>query len=209
MRDRQTGSIWTHYDGAALVGPMADAEVRLPILTTIHTTWAEWRSLHPDTLVMDEDTDSRSAYREHVPGVSGMPAEFPRTILHTDDRLPGSEFVLGAGAGDQFRAYPLAGFPDGLSATADVLGGHPIVVFADPGSHFALAYSAVLDGESLDFEVVDGAIRDASGSTWSIEGEAVDGPLAGRGLDFVTGFVTEWYGWVAYYPSTTIYGLDA
>ena len=44
------------------------------------------------------------------------------------------------------------------------------------------------------------------GTRWDASGAAVSGPLAGTTLEFITSFVTEWYGWAAYHPDTTIYG---
>ncbi len=44
-----------------------------------------------------------------------------------------------------------------------------------------------------------------TGTTWSLEGETLEGELEGHSLDFVTSYITEWYGWSAYNPSTDIY----
>ena len=88
----------------------------------------------------------------------------------------------------------------------DELGGFPIVVFLDPEDSFGLAYSAVLDGRELSFTVEAGAVVDDQGTVWDISARAVAGPNEGAELQFVTSFVTEWYGWVAYYPETSIYG---
>lgn len=83
-----------------------------------------------------------------------------------------------------------------------------MVVFADASTDFGLAYSAVVDGETLDFEVVDGEYVDATGSVWNQTGLAVTGPFAGTRLQYVTSFVTEWYGWAAYHPGTEIGASD-
>jgi len=88
----------------------------------------------------------------------------------------------------------------------DELGGHPIVVFLDPDASFGLAYSSAVDGTALALRVEDGHIVDGERTVWDATGRAVEGPRAGAQLQFVTSFVTEWYGWVAYYPATSIYG---
>jgi hypothetical protein len=46
----------------------------------------------------------------------------------------------------------------------------------------------------------DGLLVDDSGATWSLEGVGDD-----ERLTFVTGFVTEWYGWAAYQTDTGIW----
>lgn len=176
------------------------------LLPLIHTTWGEWRDLHPDTLVPIWETGFEDRYREHDPGRPGISQRFEDTLLNIDDRLAENELVLGAGVGVEQRAYVLGDLPDGLATTHDVLGSHPIVVFSDTGNDFALAYSAVVDGDVRTFDVVDGSIVDNRGTTWDVTGLATAGPDAGVRLQFVTSFVTEWYGWAAYYPETDIFG---
>jgi hypothetical protein len=206
MTDRQTGSLWTHFDGTVLQGPLVDSGTTLELKPLVHTTWAEWLELHPDTLVPEWDTPYTDRYRDVRPGGGGIGSAFQDSLLNEDDRLETGELIMGAGVADEFRAYVLADFPTGLSAVADELAGFPIVVFIDPETHFGLAFSAVIDEKLLTFDVVDGVIVDTEGTSWDIAGNAVEGPRAGAHLQFVTSFVTEWYGWAAYYPTTSIYG---
>lgn len=208
MRDRQTGSLWTHFDGAVLQGPLADTDVQLQLKPLIHTTWSEWLDLYPDTLVPEWNTRFVDRYRDVTPGGGRLNPNFARTLLNEDDRLSEGELILGAGVGSDFRAYVLADFPDRLTVVEDELGGFPIVAFLNPTDSFGLAYSATVDGTVLEFSVQNGAIVDDEGTVWDITGAAIDGSRAGSQLQFVTSFVTEWYGWVAYYPATTIYGAD-
>ena len=44
-----------------------------------------------------------------------------------------------------------------------------------------------------------------TGTRWDSSGLAVEGDLTGVQLAFVTSFFTEWYGWAAFHPDTTIY----
>jgi hypothetical protein len=205
MSDRQTGSLWTHYDGAVLEGPLGDAGVKLELKPLIHTTWGQWQALHPDTLVPEWETPYTDRYRDIDPGGSGLGQQFQQSLLHTDDRLEENELVLGAGVGIDVTAYVLADF-DGLTVVSDELGGYPIVAFLNPNQDFGIAYSAAVEGTVLTFTVDSGAIVDNEGTAWDITGFAIAGPREGQQLQFVTSFVTEWYGWVAYYPNTSIYG---
>ena len=133
---------------------------------------------------------------------------FLDTLDEIDTRLPDNEFVIGVLAGDGARAFPIVRAP--LDAPMqDTVGGVPVVVLEDSTGAPSLAYHrALTDGRTLDFERrADGAIVDVqTGSTWSSGGLAVAGELAGVQLTFVTSFFTEWYGWAAFNPSTTIYG---
>lgn len=198
--------MWTHYDGRVLTGELAEQDLHLQIEPIIHTTWADWVALYPQTTVLDWYPEFAGRYRTIEPGRGGLGPQFQRTLLNIDERLPGNELVLGASLGSAERAYVLADFGNQPTVLHDTLGEQPIVIFLDGENTFALAYSSVLDGEVLQFSMNAETIVDASGTQWDSTGRALDGPLEGSQLDFVTSFVTEWYGWAAYHPGTSIFG---
>ena len=206
MDDRQTGSVWTHFDGTILTGALADTGLALEIQPMIQTTWAEWQDLYPETLVLDWYEEFENRYRTNFqPGRAGLGPQFQKTVLNWDDRLPENELVLGVNLCDQFRAYVLADYSESLTVINDTLHDISIVVFLDNNTDYALAFQSVINDETLTFSVIEGAIVDDAGNTWDISGTAISGPLAGTKLSFATSFVTEWYGWAAYHPDTSIY----
>ena len=204
MSDRQTGSIWTHYDGTVLQGPLAGTGTRLEIRPLIHTYWSDWLQQYPDSLVADRVPEFIDTYRTVQPGRGGLSELFRQTLSSVDERLAESELVIGVDNDGAAVAYVLADLVAGPTVIQDTLGGLDIVVLADASTDFGLAYSAMVGGETLDFDVVDGEYVDATGSVWNQAGMAVSGPLAGAQLQYVTSFVTEWYGWAAYHPGTEI-----
>ena len=206
MADRQTGSVWTHYDGSILSGPLAGQGTVLEIQPIVHTTWSDWLATYPGTTVLDWYPEFESRYRSIEPGRGGLGPQFQATILNWDDRLQENELVLGVNVGSEYRAYVLAEAGSGLQVLEDTLGGSSIVVFLQGENDFGLAFASVIDGELLNFEVKEDRITDSGGSTWDISGMAIGGPHAGSQLLFVTSFVTEWYGWAAYHPQTSIFG---
>ena len=83
MTDRQTNSVWSHLDGEAFEGPMIGKE--MGFLPLIHTTWEEWRALHPETSVLSFETGFEAQYRSVT---IGMPnGRFDRELLSVDERL--------------------------------------------------------------------------------------------------------------------------
>ncbi len=206
MADRQTGSVWTHYDGSILNGPLAGAGLSLELRPIIHTTWSEWQEAYPDTTVLDWYPEYELRYRSIEPGRAGLGPQFQATVLNWDDRLPENELVLGVNLGADFRAYVLSEFGSGLQVLGDELGGIPIAVFLEPDINFGLAFLPLVDGELLELAVEGGQIIDSGGTMWDISGKATSGPRARSQLEFVTSFVTEWYGWAAYHPQTSIFG---
>ncbi len=206
MADRQTGSVWTHYDGTVLTGPLTQSEIRLEIQPLLHMTWADWRTRYPETIVVDWIDKLADRYRDIEPGQAGLGPRFQRTILNWDERLPENELVLGVNIGDEFRAYVLSEFTSGLSVVNDTLNDYPVVIIVDPAADYALAFRSEVDGQRLTFEPDKAGIRDQSGSIWDLTGKAISGPSTGSQLPYVTSFITEWYGWAAYHPETGIYG---
>jgi len=55
MYDRQTLSLWSHVTGKAVKGPFQGAVLTV-YSTSMQTTWAQWRRLHPRTLVLSGST---------------------------------------------------------------------------------------------------------------------------------------------------------
>ena len=89
------------------------------------------------------------------------------------------------------------------------IAGQPIVIVYDSTAQSGLAFSRVVDGRVLEFynNTNEGLeLRDrATNSTWEIQGLAIEGSLKGAKLDFVSSFISEWYGWSGYHPETDIY----
>jgi hypothetical protein len=76
----------------------------------------------------------------------------------------------------------------------------------------ATAFSRRLDSRTLQFDLRkqpdggSGIFDQQTGTRWNIEGQGEAGPLKGRSLDPVENHLSQWYGWVAYFPDTSIYG---
>jgi hypothetical protein len=204
MVDSGTGSTWSHLDGSALGGPLADEQLEIRPLQT--TTWGSWLEEHPETTTVGIETGY--SYRNVVRlGREGLRGGFIATLEQIDPRLPEGELVIGVLAANAAAAFPVGRAPADAPMQGGV-GGVPVVVLEDAEGRPSLAYHRVLsDGRVLDFERRDGAITDVqTGSRWDSSGLAVEGELAGVQLAFVTSFFTEWYGWAAFHPDTTIYG---
>ena len=93
------------------------------------------------------------------------------------------------------------GSPD----TADALDTETVAEARSIGS--AVAYDRRVAGRRLSFVTVgDHFVDPETGSTWTILGKAVDGPLAGRELAWVTHRNEFWFAWTAFFPDGSVYG---
>ena len=52
MYDHQTDTLWSQFLSRGVKGPLADTQ--LDIVPALQTTWEQWLSLHPETLVLDK-----------------------------------------------------------------------------------------------------------------------------------------------------------
>jgi hypothetical protein len=101
MYDHQTDTLWSQFLSRGVRGPLADTS--LEIVPSLLTTWGQWRSLHPNTLVLDKRggyaNDSYEGYYQN--GSAGIIGE-----ANKDNRLPTKELVVGLDLDGKTIAYP-------------------------------------------------------------------------------------------------------
>jgi hypothetical protein len=233
MYDKATHSVWLQVSGRAVKGPLLNTTLkRGPLLDT---TWGQWKKLHPDTLVMAPDPRFSDCYEPKgsvmVRGYTRFPADYFRpTLTYQDTRLPMFASVLAvtlpavqedaaptadAGAAVSahtlYRAYPVNAFKGKTGVINDVVGATPIAVFFLAGTETMTAVSRVVAGRTLTLEArrsVQGKVRfydKETGTRWNVEGHAEAGRLAGQALPRIDSHMSQWYGWVSYFPQTSIY----
>lgn len=213
MVDTSNETIYSHLAGEALLGP--DKGKTLTALPVLNTTWGAWKKLHPDTTTPAWDDKYRRYYRSKV--VSGgpfLPPMFAPTLRGLkDDRLAPNALVLAVRVGGATRAYPFDALAKSPVVVSETLADTPLIIFwtSDPAS--GAAFDRRLDGKTLEFarDAADPArfTDKATSSVWTLEGVCVSGPLVGKHLTRVFSLQSEWYGWSAYFPQTTVYGQPA
>ncbi|CAN5852928.1 DUF3179 domain-containing protein [soil metagenome] len=218
MYDRQTESLWTHFDGRAVVGDLVGAE--LDVLPVSTVSWRDFRDAHPDGRVLSRDTGFDRAYGTN-PYVAYDQRDAPLTgffVGDPDARTAALRRIVGIN-GDK----PIAVATDTLGEVgvrATELDGRPVTVWHLPGTASSLddreiaegddvgatgVFAAAHDGQMLTFARRDQHfVDDQTGTRWNILGEATDGPLAGTRLDPIPHVDTFWFAWATYRPQTTL-----
>jgi hypothetical protein len=102
--DRASESLWLPLEGEAIAGPRRGE--RLTPLAVVETSWADWRTRHPETQVLSDDTGHRRPYGRdpYADYVSNSELQFP--VAARSDRYHPKEPVLVIRSGGQYRAYP-------------------------------------------------------------------------------------------------------
>jgi hypothetical protein len=217
MKDRETGNLWSCYNGVALYGPLRGEA--LPRIPAFLCQLSEWLEEHPDSDVLQwipqpRHTDGRHGHGSwfDFAGLGSHPhAAATMLAERSDDRLPASELVLGIARPRGSIAFPLTEIHRLGCLIHERLEDEPIVVWSrSPASAWMGAFRRQLDGEVLEFEVAEQGFRDTgSGSLWTVEGRAVAGRHAGKSLqplDFVS---VKWPAWSGFYPDTKVYKSSA
>jgi Protein of unknown function (DUF3179) len=227
MYDRQTESLWTHFDGLAVQGPLTGT--RLEVIPVQILSFGEWRRTFPQGMVLSRDTGSPASY-------GGNPYEFydrqdePYSQFFrqpVNGRLPTMARVVGVPIGGRQVAYAYRDLSteEGASVVNHAVGGEPIVVLWRAGTASALDAPVIAEGRdvgatgvffpqlgdrTLTFEVRKGRFVDReTNSEWSLGGVAVSGQLDGARLRPVHHLDAFWFAWQAYFPDTLVYGVDA
>lgn len=145
MYDHQTESLWSQIAMEAVAGPLTGA--RLKHIFLEHTTWAEWRHTHPDTLVLSTKTGHIRDYdRDPYLGYAQRPdLIFPTT--RTDRRYPSKEWVAGIEVNGVFKAYPFTELKKVRGVVRDQVNGQIVQIHFNSRAQSAFATDA--DGRSL------------------------------------------------------------
>jgi hypothetical protein len=218
MYDRQTESLWTHFNGQAVVGTLTGTDLErfpAPIVS-----WETFREAHPTALVLSRETGFERDYgRNPYPGYDDVDSPPFLYRGEVDGRLAAKERILGIALGDEAVAIQLEPLAEAgvLDLTVD---DRQLVALHQPGTASALDRSDVsggrdigatgvferqLDGRTLSFERTAGGFRDQeTSSTWNILGRATAGPLEGSQLERVPAVDTFWFAWGAYQPDTRL-----
>jgi hypothetical protein len=221
MYDRQTQTLWNQLTGEPVLGPLAAADIRLELLPVVLTTWDEWQSAHPDTVVLAEETGfnrpyfAGAAYGHYFADDETM---FP--VWQRSAELAAKSQVFALNFNDTPKAYPLD-----LLTTAgvvnDELAGTELVLVADGGlisvddgfSQYigAVTYQAGAavrayerDGHTFQPGADAGTVVDETGAVWTVSETALTSP-DGTELPRLSGHLAYWFGWYAFYPETLLY----
>ena len=223
MYDRATESLWTHFDGRAVVGTLTGTQ--LDVYGSPLMAWSDFRVAYPDGQVLDpECTGFRRNYGSN-PYVGYDNAD-SRPFLFAGDvdaRARAKERVVGVSHNGLDVAYSLQSMSgDGPRATPVDHGGAGLVILWKPGQSTALEGDTVdsgrdvgtvgvfvpaVDGRTLTITAEgDGFVDEETGSTWSVAGVATAGELSGQQLERIPHLDTFWFAWATYRPGSELVG---
>ncbi len=214
MYDRNTNeSLWPQMLREAGCG----SEIGKPLdqYPSSEMSWAGWRTLHPDTRVVSDETGFFRSYTDATyPYGSYEDPNNGSTLFRqnvNDDRPP-KERVLGIPEGTGGKLYPFFELdtPEMVTVVNDFVDNRPVVVFWEDESRAAVAFESFLEGTRLTFSIDGNQFVDQqTGSTWDLQGRAIAGEMAGAQLQLVKeAYVAFWFAWKAFHPDSEVWIAD-
>jgi hypothetical protein len=226
MWDDLTDSLWQQITGAGIVGEHAGDQ--LTILPSRIVSFGLFSREFPEGLALSEDqafgfSYGLNPYVQYSSSTAPIPSFFQDKL---DLRLPALSRVVGVDEGGQVKGYAFGALSESR-AVNDVVGGVPIVIFwgdeatsdaldvrsisSGAGIGTASAYLSTVGEQVLTFEALDDlTFRDIeTGSTWSIFGNALDGPLVGEMLGLALHRNEFFFAWAAFFPDAELWGVDS
>ena len=185
----------------------------LDLVAVQEMSWGRWQELHPSTTVVAGDLDFGRNYRFYPYGtydnITSRDLLFPMTV---DTSRPIKERVLAIRTGDGGRGYPYLELlaMGGLATVNEMVTGIPTAIFFEAADgQAALAFDARVAGQTLTFDADEAAglfVDRETGSTWTINGVATTGPLAGEVMQTrADAFTVFWFAWRHFQPNGEMY----
>jgi hypothetical protein len=213
--------LWQQITGEGVVGTHAGRQ--LEQIPSSIVGWGDFAAAFPGGEALSPDTGFGRTYGynpyEFYSSRSGPYSFFQGEV---DDRYPALERVVSVTAGEENRAYPFSVISD-ERVVNNAVGGIPVAVFwGAPDTADALdagriadaaavgtgvAFLRTVDGQALTFAAAgDDRFVDAeTGTTWTLLGLAIEGPLAGTRLEFAIHTNEFWFAWAAFHPDAAVY----
>ena len=202
MYDRLTDSYWSQALGVAITGELTGYELKRIPFDVI--SWADWKTLHPDTLVLTTETGHIRSYGVDPYGDYYTDPRILFPVDHKDDRMHPKEIILGFYEEEVYKAYKQEDVESAIVIN-DKINTQPMMLVS-LFSGDSRAFDRTVDGKVLTFDFVDDVIIDLeSKSEWNYDGVAISGSMEGIQLvrlPFNPGF---WFEWVAFHPDTEVY----
>jgi hypothetical protein len=222
MYDRQTRTIWNQFTGEPVLGELVGKDVELSLIPVVLTSWQAWQEQHPETLVLDIDTGYERLY---VPGgayghyFSSDETMFP--VAQRSELLETKEQIYALNIDGVPKAYAIDILAE-EQVINDVVGDTPVVLVATRDTveveglslrqRSVVTYTAGSEvrafqrGEETFRPGPDAdSLLDEAGRPWQVSEEALIGP-EGERAPRLSGHLSYWFGWYAFFPNTEVYG---
>ncbi|MDY6769235.1 MAG: DUF3179 domain-containing protein [Candidatus Nanohaloarchaea archaeon] len=205
MRDRETGTMWSQFLSEGLKGELAGTQ--LQTLDSQVVRWGIWRDNHPTGRVLSRDTGiyGTERYMDTPYFAYRLSRDVPFHQFQSDTHP--KAVVYGTVVDGSAAAYRDA-HVKARDLVQDEVGGEPVMLVQDEDRDWILGFRREVNGSETTFRLEDGElVDDRTGSTWTLAGKAVGGPMEGARLPRLELRRSYWFTWKLFYPETELYSV--
>jgi len=206
MYDRDSDSYWPQMFLRSASGNKKGAKLSLKPM--LETTWKNWKSLFPNSLVVNSSTGFSQNYNNYPYGrYKTCNSQDCRDFIYfpvetLDDRLPAKERVLSIITQSKQKAYVISSF-GAARVINETIAGEKFAIIVSGNENIAIAFETNDDLTIQSWNPSNGSIilRDTQGNRWNILGKSLSN---GTNLEAANAFISYWFSQAAFYPDTEI-----
>lgn len=203
MYDRFTDSYWSQALGIAVKGELSGYQLKIIPFDVI--TWGDWKTIHPETLVLTTDTGYIRSYATDPYGSYYTEPQIIFPVEHSDDRMHPKEIILGFHQNNTYKAFKQSDIETNVVVN-DYIGDVPLMLVSLFPQN-SRAFERNIDDIVLDFIFSNNKILDSqTNSEWNYDGMAISGQYDGTQLERMPIEPGFWFEWVAFHPETLVFG---
>lgn len=206
MYDQKTQSLWSTVWGEPVIGPLVGKGIQLDYLSTVTTTWGEWRKLHPTTEVLSLNTGYKRDYAE---GVAYHDYFANDQIMFAvpkaqSENIKNKQSILAIRLQDDTSTDPVA-------ISVKFLKRHPLYKYNIGSTNLLIltdktGANRVYDIQNKGFTKYNRSknfVVDDQGDYWTLHEDHLKNKN-GETLKRFEAFNAFWFGWQAAYPNTLL-----
>jgi hypothetical protein len=207
IRDRQTGTLWQHATGEALLGPLKGTQLQ-PLGGEL-TRWSKWEEMNPHTSLAVEPIPENGRFpglikRDRLNHLlETFTTNYAAPGFVTDNRLPMHEEIVGVSLAGVDKAYPLAVIRN-QGVIHDQIGKSRILIVYDAEADYVTAFNYPVNDKISGLELDNGTLTSRDGGirwTWMGDPLTPNTPKLQK-LQIERQW---WLGWVEFHPTSEIY----
>lgn len=150
LYDRETESLWSQIHHQAISGDASGTS--LSLLPLQQTTWQDWQSQHPNTLVLSTNTGHTRSYEDSPYQNYEATQNLAFPVQSQDQRFPNKSLVIGLEINGQYKAYHFSALKKLKTPLKDRFQNIELRIHynrKENSAHITDAYGKVLPGVTL------------------------------------------------------------
>ncbi len=222
--DRVTDTQFSQMGNVGIRGEQVGVEVSYS--AAVETTWEAWQKLHPETVILSEETGIERDYDRYPYGTykSDRSIYFPSTF--NQDVAPYNLYhektltqILQIDEEVLLLPFPEL---EKLPILNHQFNNHDLLTLYEPDEALSLTYSATINDETLEFNPYDDSsssltsdltlglplVIDNTNTIWNYNGLAISGPLEGEQLTLIATYNAFWFAASTFNYDAKILGID-